>query len=88
MLVPSTFRFSSTYAKAFISLLTLVSFPEAAVLDLLVLLEEAEFAAHGTLVGEVDGEPGVGFGVGDLFFEDGGELDVGWVSFDGWVGGE
>lgn len=43
---------------------------------------------QGALVGEVDGELGVGFGVVDLFFEDGGELDVGWVAFDGWVGGE
>ena len=32
---------------------------------------------QGALVGEVDGELGVGFGVVDLFFEDGGELDVG-----------
>lgn len=62
-------------------------FPEAAVPDLLVLLEEAEFAVQGALVGDVDGELGVGFGV-ELFFEDGGELDVGWVSFDGWFGGE
>ena len=40
-------------------------FPEAAVSDL-VLLEEAGFAVQGALVGEVDGELGVGFGVVDL----------------------
>ena len=40
-------------------------FPEATVLDLLVLLEEAEFALQGTLVGDVNGELGVGFGMVD-----------------------
>lgn len=35
-------------------------FPEATVRDLLVVLEEAEFAVQGALVREVDGELGVG----------------------------